>query len=531
MFYFFTFISLFITDLLTIKYPFFGKVGTVLWLISWFFIFLFAVKQFIELIKLIWTKKLFWTLILILLLGGIVLFNTTNPKNISGETTQEINCMLTHFETSADWGFQKTCLFGYPARQFIIPALPSLVFGRSLFALNLGGAVYFIIGLIVFASGLLSSLGKNKTGDIIVAIILSFIFHIYYFNHFMFYYEQSIYPFCFALLTGGMFLHYFTKPSLNTLTLVGLSSLYLTFSYTPGVPAYYLLILVLFLLLINHKSLFTHKILIAGIILISLFSYILSLKFRNDINLIQLTQTTINIKQDLLTTLNHLLLQKNGNPVVSPVFNLIFLSTIFLSLFFVFGWPMFIGAVWILSVIIFSVVSKGYTYYGVDFRFHRATVVFPVLFIMIISIIKPYLKKIEHLNKLLIVFLLFMIVTGVLFQKQYLTNKQPSDHFNIIKQLSLKFSTDKSIKLYFDSNLSTNYISLNDQLQYFLPKAKSYILNPDCSNLDLSIQDDNYLLISESKNNCLSSPSDRLKFLYNLSSNNNQKLSLYKIIY
>lgn len=531
MLYFFTFISLFIADLLTIKYPFFGKIGTILWIVSWIFIFSFAIKQLIELVKLAWSKKLFMTLIVVLLLGGIVLVNTTNPKNISGETTQEINCILTQFELSTDWGFNKTCLFGYPARQFIIPALPSLVFGRSLFALNFGGAIYFIIGLIIFASGLFSYLGKDKTSDIIIATILSFIFHIYYFNHLMFFYEQSIYPFCFTLIISGLFVYYLTEKSLKTLLLIGLSSFYLIFSYTSGLAVFFLVALTLFFILLGKKTKFLHRIVLTGVIFVLLLSYLLSLKFRGDINLVQITEPTVNLKNDLFNTFDHLLFQKHGNPIVSPIFNYIFLSTTILSIFFVFGWKMFIGSLWILVVIILSIISKGYVYYGIDYRLNRVTIVFPVLFIMIISIIKPYLKRIEHLNKLLIVFLLFMIITGVLFQKQYLTNKQPSDHLKIIKQLSLKFSADKSYKFYFDSNLSTNYISLNDQLQYFFPKAKSYILNPDCSNLDLSMNKENYFFISESNNNCLINGNNRLKFLYNLSLSSNQQRNLYKIIY
>lgn len=534
MLYLFTFIFLFITDLLAFNNPLFGKIGTVLWVFSWLFVFLFAAKQFIGLIKLAWDKNLFMTLILVFILGGIVLVNTTNPKNISGETTQEINCMLTHFESSADWGFQKTCLFGYPARQFIIPALPSLIFGRSLFALNFGGALYFVIGLIIFASGLLNYLGKNKTNDIIVSIILSFIFHIYYFNHFMFFYEQSIYPFCFTLLIGGLFLFHLTKKSSEIVFLLALSLFYLVFSYTPGLAVFFLAVLSLFFMLINKKTQFSHKIIIGVIIATSILSYLVTLKFRGDIKLIQITQTAINVKQDLITTFNHLLFQRNGNPLVSPILNFIFLSLIFLSLILFFGWSFFIGAVWAMSVIILSVISKGYAYYGVDFRLHRATVIFPPLFIMVAFIFKKYINKLKKLNTLLFVFLILMIASGIKFQINSLKNKPKSKHFYFINWLIekkiIRKNSKEMINIYLTNNTSSNYISLNDELQYFINSAKSNVMEPYCINLNLLPTRTGLIFLSKKETSfCLKNIKETTTFLTEYVVDDNTVLDLYQI--
>ncbi|MDH7476281.1 MAG: hypothetical protein QHH09_02295 [Microgenomates group bacterium] len=476
MLYLITFLGIFIAGILTSRYPFFGKAGTIFWLMSWFFIFLFFIRQLIEMIKLVVNKKIFVALTLILLTAAIVLINIDNPKNISGETTQEINCMLTHFKFEKDWGFNKSCFLGYPSRQFILPVLPSLIFGRSLFALNLGGAIYFIIGLIIFASGTLSFLGKNKVADLITAIILSFIFHLYYFNHFMFLYEQSIYPFCFSLLAVGLFLHYLSKKSWPILILIGFTCLFLIFAYTPGIAVYFLIVFVLLGFLYSKQINFYQKITIALIIIITLVSYLFSLKVRGDINFFDFNQPpAINILKDLTDTFYHLILQKNGNPMVSPVFNFIFLSVLFIPLFLVFGKTMFIGSIWMLAVIIASVIAKGYSYYGIDFRVHRATIIFPILFLMIILMIKPYIKKLDFFKKPLTGLLIFLVFTGLIFQLNMLNLRDPGRHLifiNFLKEKIKEGTLTYKEEIIFSDRLNSEYISLHDILQYFLPNFK-----------------------------------------------------------
>ena len=143
---FFTLISIFILDYLSILNPIFGKLGVVFWIIQFLFILIYSLKSLIFIFR----QKSYLILLMISILFGVVLLNTNNLKNISGETTQEISCTLNLLNSSPDWGFRKTCLFGYPARQLFLPSLPSLVLGTNQFSLNLGECLYFFLGSIIY---------------------------------------------------------------------------------------------------------------------------------------------------------------------------------------------------------------------------------------------------------------------------------------------------------------------------------------------------------------------------------------------
>jgi hypothetical protein len=58
--------------------------------------------------------------------------------------------------------------------------------------------------MFIFASGSLNYLGYGGAGNLVTAFLLASIPHFLYVNHFLFFFEQSIFPFSFGLMGAGL---------------------------------------------------------------------------------------------------------------------------------------------------------------------------------------------------------------------------------------------------------------------------------------------------------------------------------------
>ncbi|MBU4210670.1 hypothetical protein KKC08_00465 [Patescibacteria group bacterium] len=468
-----TFILLVIIDIFSIKFLPFGKFGTYLWFFSYLYVAIFACKCFWEIILYIPKKKSIFTSALIIFLLFIIFKNIPLATNLSGETPQEIACALNHIEQSPDKGFRQTCLFGYPARQYFLPTLPSLFFGRSLINLHTGGALYFILGLIIFSSAILKYFNFSLFGDLVGALILSSFFHIDFFNRLLFSFEQSIFPFSFALIISGLFLHYIKDKKNTPLFLFAFILYYLIFSYTPSLSLFFFSLMIIFCLFFNKNINKKQKYFFIFLFISSLLLFLISLGFRNDIQITGDKNIT-ELTSDLLLAFKHLIFQTMGINFVSPVFNFIFIFLI-LSPLFLF-WQNSLASLWAIAVLVIAVISRGYCYYGVDYRLHRALIIFPILFTNFVIILKKLkITKNKYIIKILCAYLIFFLSTGYIYQNQYLNTKlsgQQTLHFNFIKKLEKILAIDPKNKyktLYFTDKAHKEFVSINDSLQYFIP--------------------------------------------------------------
>lgn len=463
-FLFVIYLSLFISEFLSLRLSFFGKLGVYLWILSWLFVFLYVLDSFVFILK---KSKVLG--VFLLLFFVIILINTINPVNLSGETTQQIAGTLNYFNQSHDLGFRQTIMFGYPARQFFLSAIPSFIFGRTHFLLNFGGSLYYLFSLIIFVKGLLDYFKKDKYSEFLTILILSFIPHFYWINHHIFLYEQSYYPFAFGLMLCGFFLSYLRNFSSKYLFLIGFTLVYLIFSYTPSLALVFFALVVGIYLLIKEKGGKNFYVL-ALIIFASLFFLLSSFEFRRDVNLLGEQMSREYLIKNLIVSLRHIVFLDQGKPVVSPVFNLIFLLTIIYSLFNFRKIGIFFSGIWIVATIILSIISKGYTYYGIDFRLHRSSVIFPILLLLIAKFLKDLNANIRNFY-LLVITVVFFISTGIVFQMILLKSREPVRHLAFIKFLKKEIDKDKldnNEEIIFSDGLNVEYISLQDSLQYFL---------------------------------------------------------------
>jgi len=541
--------SIFIINILSVFVPVTGKIGTCLWFFSYIFFIICGLISLYNLIKEALTEKLCITLVVLLIWLFIIGSNINRIKNVSSESTQQIAHAISLLHHSPDMAFNERCFLGYPARQFFLPSLPTLIMGRSVLSVNLGGSIYVLTGFLIFSRAISINFENRRYGDLAGGIILSLIYHIYYVNFQIFWFEQSVYPFGFTLIICGLYLYYIKDQSLTNLSLAGLAVLYLIYSYTPSLSMACLSITVLIYYYIKN---FKHQdkkrhITMAMIIIFCIISFFLSFKYRNDVHLTcknpnQATnKATINFRDEINNTVGKIkeLFSIDTGLLVTPVSFFIFSMILICSIFLVFRWTMFFLILWITGTVIISVTSSGFAVPPPCFAIHRAIIIYPVMFIMFIYIIKSI--NIDFKRKYYggIIILLFLLITGIIYQQSYIKTKNITTgrihQFLLIKWLKEEITKQddkkKNLMFYFDDAFKGEpYISINDMMIYFAPGY--HVSFPD-SRVDLLGQiiasESNFLLVppDKLKNKCYNNIKNRLKYINSFCGV--QSINLYKI--
>jgi hypothetical protein len=421
----------------------------------------------------------------LLLLGYYVfltLLFTIHPSSAVHETTTQLGCALEQFG-SPERGFMQTCFFGYPTRQYLLSILPTLLLGRTHFALNFGGSLYFLCGLLLFAGGVKRYLKDEPYGDLIIGILLTLPLHALFFTHFLLMYEQSLYPFGLTLSGVGIYLRYLKAPSSLLVILLGVVGVQLAYLYTPALAVIPLLLVVLTYHFCQKEQPFRGSLFM--VIFLMIANVLISVSFREDVKI--LGGNNINYLAAVGQGLAVFFYGGEGYKVFSD-----FLGGI-ISLFLLFGYlllplrnfVLFSG--WVGGTLLAAVLSKGFTFYMMPFRFHRSLVILPVIMGLGVAAFKE-----SNLNKkTLLGFFLFSIIIGGAFHGRYLFSKAQFNHqihlnteefarhLGLIKLISSKVKwreTSSLHTIFIEKPLFNEYASIADQLRYYLPGTKvSYI--------------------------------------------------------
>jgi len=71
---------------------------------------------------------------------------------LNTESTQQLAAAMEYAHNSRDLGIFNLAFLGYPSRQYLLAALPSLIFGTGLITLRLGYAAFYLIAYLSFLS-------------------------------------------------------------------------------------------------------------------------------------------------------------------------------------------------------------------------------------------------------------------------------------------------------------------------------------------------------------------------------------------
>lgn len=354
-------------------------------------------------------------------------------------------------------------------------------FDRGTLQLNIGTAIYFITGLIIFSSGIFKFFRNNPKPELLTSILIAGLFHFYFVVWFLFGYEQSIYPLSLTMTGLGLFLHLRKDYSPFLLGLITITILYLVFMYTSGLAS-----AILFILFLIYFTIYKCRKLIArlsyiAVIIISFGMLFSSFTYRKDIAVGSFADGGLPMRlADITHGTTGLLL--NSLPIqymtwfIYPLllFSVISILLIRKNILQI----LFVGA-WIIGVIVLSIVSKGYSYYVVEFRLHRSIITIPFLLMAIGFAINRFKFKpvlIRYLYPSLFIFILLTSLYNVFYSLYLKIGSERHRHTELIHSLKqpMPQKVDEGIlsfddDLYAVENFSNNYVSINDSLKYYLP--------------------------------------------------------------
>jgi hypothetical protein len=388
---------------------------------------------------------------------------------------------------------------GYPARHFLLLALPAFWGGPSVSALQLGYALIFFTGLLICYAGFRNLIVKkwNLNPFIAALAVLSFFTFPYLFE-FLKNYEQTMLPISYTMHLIGWFLLIIDRLNWNRLLYLMWVGGMLGTGYPPALASWALMLVILSLLWIAYAlnktkylpaQKISHTSALIGIGSVIIYSLVVGL-------------CTFMIRANQAMELRSL---DSLWPILSKGFRIFFLGTpvsfvgilipvvlvyLLLGMIGRLGIVHFIIAGWVITVVGFSLIMNGYDKPAPEFALNRALMLIPPLVISIIWVCLDWFRK-RKLNlrsEYLIGIMILLLSSAVWnFAKP---NYEVYKYFNFIKPVRfiladlLQQARNKHIDqmshpeivFYSDDPLKTNFA---DYMNYFFPNARVYVVFQD----------------------------------------------------
>lgn len=406
----------------------------------------------------------------------------TLPSSISHEATQEVACGL-EFLAKPGLGYARNCFLGYPVRQYLLPAVPSVIFGRSQLALNVGGGLYLVLGLIVFSSAVLVTFKRTPFAHVTALVLITLPLHLYYFNQFLLMFEQSIYPFALGLLAVGFLLRARALSSATDFYLCGIAITFLAYSYTPGLALPPLAVLALALTLHQAEAVPAPRIGRTLLLLCTAVALYVSLSTRADLHLTEPGRSMATYLSDVLRG-GSIIFAHTDLPFSTWAFTIVLGGVLLAALLWRLRWWGFLSAIWVLSVFTIAIAARGYWYYEVEFRVHRTLVAIPVVLLLLVAILKRYEPFLRRRASAALLLAAALVINGFGFHYSYLSKKQqyrPMVHLDTLemsRQLALikylehqgGFRGSEEGVFLLTPGVVPSFLSINDELRYFMPR-------------------------------------------------------------
>ena len=124
---------------------------------------------------------------------------------LSFESTQQIAAGLRSF-AAPDWNYTGKAFLGYPNRQYLVAALPSLALGRSVVALHLGYALPFLLGVMILFAGFRAYAAANSIDTNFAVLPPAMIVTFPILCEYYLIFEQTLLPVSLTMAAIGWFL-------------------------------------------------------------------------------------------------------------------------------------------------------------------------------------------------------------------------------------------------------------------------------------------------------------------------------------
>jgi putative N-acetylmannosamine-6-phosphate epimerase len=483
------FVAVVVLDAAAMALPPLGALGVALWLLVWVALAGYAGVGAVKLVAL--TRRRLAAALPLVAAGFVfasVAWHLNDPRVLHHETTQEIGCALRTLASSPSRGYTDTCLFGYPARQHLLPALPTLALGRTQTALHMGSAAYLLIALLIFASGLWSWLDQRRDGPWLAAVGVVLLTHFYFFHHFMLGFEQSVYPMLFTMIAAGVGLAFEQRPSAPALWLAGLTVLVLIHSYTPALATVGLAALWLAANAVRRDLPDPLRRTALAVLAGALLSLVLSLSYRSE-QLADGSRSLAQLAADVLEAGHHLFVRSVALETFTTAMAVgAFALAVGVFLAGAGGWRGVAVAAWVLAVFAAALFMRGYTWYAVHFRLHRALVAAPVLVVLVLETWRRWAPQTRRAQAVLLVGLAVSVGAGLSLKHTVLSTRGEGRHAAFISwwRDTAPLPPGQAAELYvLPAENEGGLVNIDDFLQYFEPvvKSRAVLGEADCAQL------------------------------------------------
>lgn len=450
-----------------------------------------------QIIEDIRNKQYFLLLGMILALGVYIFYiGNLSYADINPDAAQQVASGLTSF-TQPDWNYTKTAFLGYPSRQYLLAALPALLFGRSVKTLHWGFSSLFLIGIITLFLELRFWLRQRKLKEVYALLPIYAFFGFPFITEYFLNYEQAITPVALTMIGAALFLRIYRKPDSLGFLCLSWVGCFCCDSYTPVIASLGLLFACFGLYVLDiyktakgkrvyRETIEKYPLLILFIgLAVNILLFFVSTLLADRSDRLNQVRENISILPFIRKCIEEFLIDKNA------VFLGIFMGIVILYLLFSLLGRLkfydFVLAVWVLGVVVFSNYMVGYTTYTKAWIMQRMMIVIPILIIGIflwgVRLYEKFAR--QHKEIELSILLLFFMVFGVYNFSQphqsftYFSYIQPMKYVfacmeDIFHTSNLDGEGEFNLVFYTDNILQTN---LHDYALFFYPNAHTFVVS------------------------------------------------------
>lgn len=313
---------------------------------------------------------------------ALIFVSTLSPSLLSDENIFQVGCPLERFAVEPDGGFLKDCFIGYPTRSYVLQALPAQLFGFSAFAANLGAALLFFPGFVLFAYGLRLLTRGSRASDFISAASLALMFQATILLRVIVYHDQTSQPASVALIFVGLVLTVFLEGNKRALLLL-LSLMIFATSMYPAVFAVLALsgVVLVWGCGVGRIKRDAAPVVWSGLV-VSAIAFLQTRGYREDLRFGVSPFDIEHIGERIQTLIKFVVLQADGDAFADPILHVVLLSVLLLGIFGWWGRRVFVLAVWMAAVIVSGFFMGGMSpelaWYHMT-GMHRSTSIYPVL--------------------------------------------------------------------------------------------------------------------------------------------------------
>jgi hypothetical protein len=372
-------------DIIFSKYREFGNLGFI-WIVALFLgICAAAGWAMYRLCEIARIEKRWLTLIALLAWVCFVVGIALPDAFVCDENIMQVGCLFDSLIDPVDSGYLSRCFLGYPRRSFLIQSLPSLAFGISSFALNIGPSLLVLPGLALFTYAVRTLTRAARESDLITALVLALLFQCTIFIRILIYHDQTSQPVAVALcLIGLTVISVIDKRRWALILALGLLALSASL-YPPVLSVVGLAAVVLgWALCSNRLPPQSGLLTVLGGATLAL-SFIQTLSYRTDLRLGVSELTGEGAWGRVNQLLSFLAFQQNGAPFATWLLHGIIFAVLIVGGLGLLGLRAWVLCAWSVAVLVAAFFADGYypvLTWDQMTGIHRAAPVFPVVLVL-----------------------------------------------------------------------------------------------------------------------------------------------------